>query len=272
MREFQKKFFDLLDAKQFTEAVLLWELHLKNLNPLSENNCFDIKHILQEAMLSRSDALEIFFISGKSDSKYTTPIVLTYYYAAIKIVEYIIQTHHAKSNDAECYGCVLLLAASKKEWDLCRLLLNQGVKLTYMDAPSKYTALHFLAMSGQTELTMLAIQRGANITAVGRDGKTPLQLAIDKRHWPLLALLVPITDEPSCYAPLLSEAAAAKAWDFCYALLQKQKVTNITALYHFAKHEKLSLAANVIFGNYFYSDEESAINAYNTNKSIRKLY
>ena len=86
------------------------------------------------------------------------------------------------------------LQRNEKKIQIARLLLAAGadVKLT---SPDGATALHFAALAYDSEQSLLPIvrdliRRGATIDARTSEGKTPLQLAVWRKHLEIAKVLV----------------------------------------------------------------------------------
>ena len=70
-----------------------------------------------------------------------------------------------------------LLRAIACRQDLCiRRLIQAGVRLNLRDAEGN-TALHYTVMAGNSELSVLLVQNGANVDLKNEEEQTPMDLA-----------------------------------------------------------------------------------------------
>ena len=64
---------------------------------------------------------------------------------------------------------------------MAKKLLSAGAKLDDVDSRG-YTALHYASRSGNEELVLLLLQRGALVNAVNKNRETPLHVACRQRR------------------------------------------------------------------------------------------
>ncbi|KAG2484421.1 hypothetical protein HYH03_016835 [Edaphochlamys debaryana] len=72
---------------------------------------------------------------------------------------------------------------------MLHLLLQEGAQRDAVSPDDGCTALHFAAMNGQAEAAKALLAAGAKRDAVNKDHATALDLARDKSHTDLEALL-----------------------------------------------------------------------------------
>jgi Ankyrin repeats (3 copies) len=73
----------------------------------------------------------------------------------------------------------LLEAIAKGDQATVFALLNQDVEINFMD--NGQSPLHIAVAKGYPDIVRLLVNSGANIEAVNADGKTPVEIALDKR-------------------------------------------------------------------------------------------
>jgi len=84
---------------------------------------------------------------------------------------------------------VMNTAAHENMFDILRVALDAGAPVNASEADG-YTALHYVACQGYTELAELLIKRGANVNAKQLDGATPLHHAAGAGDIGLVRLLL----------------------------------------------------------------------------------
>lgn len=102
----------------------------------------------------------------------------------------------------------LMLAAIKGDQELAEKLIGMGASVT---ADYGWTALHYAASTGQTEMTRFLIKKGADVNARTRRGVTPLYMAARIISAPTVdALLEAGADKTLCNDQGISPSAIAK--------------------------------------------------------------
>jgi ankyrin repeat protein len=85
---------------------------------------------------------------------------------------------------------MLCLAAAKGDLEVVRRLVDTRINLEEQDVSNGYTALHLAAYQGQLGTLNELLRGGANLTALDRYGRTPMDLAIGARHQAIVVALV----------------------------------------------------------------------------------
>jgi ankyrin repeat protein len=116
-----------------------------------------------------------------------------------------------------------------------------------------HTALHYAAMHGHFELTMMLIEHDADKSATTREGYTAIMLAAKHRHGELVEVLASY-DIPDSQAANDSRSGTARAtgmdYKACYevaqALANKTQAHRMDALRHAVTHNDLPMAARLV--------------------------
>ncbi|MBA3954125.1 ankyrin repeat domain-containing protein [Candidatus Dependentiae bacterium] len=94
-----------------------------------------------------------------------------------------------KSNLTALYG-----AAENGHLPVIKLLLAQGADinagLNEDTCPAKVSALHLAAQNGHTEVAQYLLANGSSVTAQNSKEKTPLHIAFENNHIPIIDLLI----------------------------------------------------------------------------------
>ena len=102
----------------------------------------------------------------------------------------------------------LMLAAIKGDQELAEKLIGMGASVT---ADYGWTALHYAASTGQTEMTRFLIKKGADVNARTRRGVTPLYMAARIIATPTVDVLLKAgADKTLCNDQGISPSAIAK--------------------------------------------------------------
>jgi ankyrin repeat protein len=106
---------------------------------------------------------------------------------------------HGLNIDAKDNNGVTALhwAIGKDKTPLAKFLIEKGANVNLsiesMKGLEGITPLHLAAGHGNLELVKLILSKGANPSVKSKDGKTPLDLALENNHSEVCAILKPIT-------------------------------------------------------------------------------
>ncbi|XP_014277648.1 putative ankyrin repeat protein RF_0381 isoform X2 [Halyomorpha halys] len=81
-------------------------------------------------------------------------------------------------------------AANRGLLEIVTYLLDTGVDVDSKDSENGWTALHYAVERGRKKMATLLLDRKADSTIVGEDGRTALQLAFEHRHLEIAKLLI----------------------------------------------------------------------------------
>ncbi|MEE9271578.1 MAG: ankyrin repeat domain-containing protein, partial [Candidatus Krumholzibacteria bacterium] len=83
----------------------------------------------------------------------------------------------------------LIVATTRRNAAMVRLLLEHGAEVNYKDEKYERRALHHAAADGLLDIAKILIEHGADLDAVNYQGKTPLDMAIDRGRTQVAELL-----------------------------------------------------------------------------------
>ena len=83
----------------------------------------------------------------------------------------------------------LHIAAMSRQTKIAAILLDKGAEVDALDVYVKATPLHYAAWFGESELVTLLLDRGADRGRKDAQDRTPLDLAKEKKHAPVIKLL-----------------------------------------------------------------------------------
>jgi ankyrin repeat protein len=82
----------------------------------------------------------------------------------------------------------LMVAAQRKHADICRLLVENGAEVLARDWHER-TVLHYAAAGRLSGICTLLIKKGADVNATDRDKRTALDIALESGHTEIADLL-----------------------------------------------------------------------------------
>ncbi|OQR86235.1 hypothetical protein ACHHYP_10816 [Achlya hypogyna] len=83
-----------------------------------------------------------------------------------------------------------VVCCKREKWEVAKGLINAGANLNEAFGNNMYTALHYAAMHGNVDMCKFLVARNALVNAMGKDGSTPLHLAVAGRHRTVALFLV----------------------------------------------------------------------------------
>ncbi|HSB12326.1 MAG TPA: sigma-70 family RNA polymerase sigma factor [Blastocatellia bacterium] len=125
-----------------------------------------------------------------------TPLELAAHFGQIEVARFLIAAG-ANVNDASRHAMKLSplhAALFGKRTEIARMLLDHGADINARRGGAGmpragWTALHYCAGFGFTELARYLVERGADTKAVDDEGRTPLDVANEASHQEIVALL-----------------------------------------------------------------------------------
>jgi transcriptional regulator of NAD metabolism len=84
---------------------------------------------------------------------------------------------------------LLHFAANFGDTNVTKLLLEEGANIDIKDQ-NKNTPLHLAASNGHTDIVKLLVEKGSDLSAVNKDGGTPLQIAFYNNHTEIVKYLM----------------------------------------------------------------------------------
>ena len=125
-----------------------------------------------------------------------TPLILAAEKGHLDIVELLLECG-ANVNKA-IYEDTPLTASIKRNYeDVFELLLKRGADVDGYILIDRWTALHWAAYFGRTNLTSILLRHNANLNTCDHWGKTPLHIAVSERNLETMQLLVDAGSDPT---------------------------------------------------------------------------
>ena len=118
----------------------------------------------------------------------------------------LLSTNKSLAHATNGFGySVLEVAASTRNEEIAKLLLDKGTPAGWADLRYGWTPLHVAAIYDRTGTAELLIHRGAKVAAVDRSGLTPLHWAALRGSSEVAALLLKHKADPIAHAVTLTE-------------------------------------------------------------------
>ena len=121
------------------------------------------------------------------------PLHAAAYSGNLEVVRILIEYDHADINARDVYGETPLHWASIghnfRDGSVLRFLLEHGADVNAQNKPSGRTPLHKASSTGLLEVVRLLLEHGADVEVKKKDGKTALQVAVEKRYHEVVGLL-----------------------------------------------------------------------------------
>jgi hypothetical protein len=186
----------LFDQHSFLSyASTVWTGHIRAVAPSSPSLIALIIELLETQIVR--DALMAFSyyasISRKPDGHLPpiggSPLHLAAYFDIVCAVEeYLLRDKSLMNVTAQSTDTPLIWASERGATASVSSLLNAGADANAYEYDN-WSALHWAARNGHLGVAQLLLEHGARKEQTDRFRQTPIEWAIDRQHWPVVALL-----------------------------------------------------------------------------------
>ena len=176
------------------------------------------------------------------DQTHLTPITLAAHNRKWEIVKEIAKIGGVADDvmDQRQFGRALLRAVRDNQVDVVEILANitKSVNRFWMTAPDSWTALHHAAAAGNTEMIALLVSAGFSLTAVDKDGCTPIAVAAHNEQWAAVIGIAKVSgaarddNDEHQYGRALINAVRKNQLDVVEILIQARKKAGTSKEWH----------------------------------------
>jgi ankyrin repeat protein len=152
-----------------------------------DGNVLDICRLINQG----ADVEYVFKFIHEGLERSITPLILAAGLGHADTVEVLISKNADVNKPEPCLGLTALhIAAQTGHVPVMQLLISKGVRIDVRSKRACQTPLHQTACYGHKDAAIYLLDHGADINAAGIDGATPLMVAAQEKHLPLVDLFL----------------------------------------------------------------------------------